>query len=129
MNDPSSVLNAYIPFVFIFAVFYFLLIRPQQKKAKEHKAMLEALRRGDRIVTGGGVIGTIVKVVGDSELQVEIAENTRVRVLRATVSEVLAKTEPAAKEEGASDNGGATANNPGAAKPKRPLMSRLTGQK
>ena len=88
-------LMSFLPLVLIFVVFYFLLIRPQQKKLKEHKGMLEALRRGDRVVTGGGIIGTITKVGADDELVVEIAEGVRVRVLRSTINLVLAKTEPA----------------------------------
>jgi preprotein translocase subunit YajC len=88
-------LMSFLPLVLIFVVFYFLLIRPQQKKLKEHKGMLEALRRGDRVVTGGGIIGTIVKINADDELVVEIAEGVRVRVLRSTINLVLAKTEPA----------------------------------
>ena len=86
------------PLVLIFVVFYFLLIRPQQKKLKEHKSMLDALRRGDKVVTGGGIVGTIVKVA-DDEATVEIAETVRVRVLRSTITSVLAKTEPAKAEE------------------------------
>lgn len=88
-------LNMLIPFALIFVVFYFLLIRPQQKKQKAHREMLGALRRGDRIVTAGGLIGQITRVVSDTELIVEIAENTRVRVARSLVSDVMAKTEPA----------------------------------
>jgi len=88
-------LMSFLPLVLIFVVFYFLLIRPQQKKLKEHKGMLESLRRGDRVVTGGGIIGTITKVGAEDELVVEIAEGVRVRVLRSTVNMVLAKTEPA----------------------------------
>jgi preprotein translocase subunit YajC len=83
-----------LPMVLIFGVFYMLLIRPQQKKAKEHRGMLEALRRGDRIITSGGIIGLITKVVDANELIVEIAEGIRVRVARAMVSSVIAKTEP-----------------------------------
>lgn len=93
--DAGGTLISFLPLILIFVVFYFLLIRPQQKKMKEHQAMLAALRRGDRIVTGGGIIGTIAKTVGNDELIVEIAEGIRVRVLRSTVSAVLAKTEPA----------------------------------
>ncbi|MGH6974147.1 MAG: preprotein translocase subunit YajC, partial [Stellaceae bacterium] len=85
----------------IFVVFYFFLIRPQQKKAKETKSMLEAIRRGDRVVTGGGIIGTVAKVNND-EVLIDIADNTRVRVVRSTIVNVLAKTAPAA---GAKDNG------------------------
>jgi preprotein translocase subunit YajC len=80
------------PLVLIFVVFYFLLIRPQQKKAKQHKGMISALRRGDRVVTSGGIIGVVTKVVGDTELQVEIAENVRVRVARSAVSELVTKS-------------------------------------
>src|SRR3954454_20906459 len=91
----AASLMSFLPLVLIFVVFYFLLIRPQQKKLKEHKGMLEALRRGDRVVTGGGIIGTITKIGADDELVVEIAEGVRVRVLRSTINLVLAKTEPA----------------------------------
>ncbi|MCW2246327.1 preprotein translocase subunit YajC [Azospirillum fermentarium] len=85
----------FMPLILIFVVFYFLLIRPQQRKMKEHKAMLESVRRGDRVVTGGGIIGVVTKVGSDDELQVEIAENVRVRCLRSTVNMVLTKGEPA----------------------------------
>ena len=84
-----------LPLILIFVVFWFLLIRPQQKKMKQHREMITAIRRGDRVLTGGGIIGTVSKVLNDTELQVEIAEGVRVKVLRSTVSEVLAKTEPA----------------------------------
>lgn len=82
-----------LPLVLIFVVFYFLLIRPQQKRMKEHKEMLSALRRGDRVVTGGGIIGQIVKVA-DDEATVEIGEGMRVKVLRSTIQTVLSKPEP-----------------------------------
>jgi len=88
-----------IPLILIFVVFYFLLIRPQQKKAKAHREMLTALRRGDRVVTSGGIIGTISRVVSDSELSVEIAENVKVRVARGMIAEVLAKTEPKGEDD------------------------------
>lgn len=86
-------LMSFLPLILIFVVFYFLLIRPQQRKLKEHKSMLDALRRGDRVVTGGGLIGTVAKVA-DDEVTVEIAEGVRVRAVRGTISNVLAKTEP-----------------------------------
>ena len=88
-----------MPLLLIFVVFYFLLIRPQQKKAKDHKAMLAALHRGARIVTNGGIIGVITKVVDESELLVEIAEGVRVRVARGMVANVMTKTGPSAGEE------------------------------
>ena len=85
----------FLPLLLIFGIMYFLLIRPQQKKIKEHKAMVEALRRGDQIVTQGGLIGKVAKVKEDGELEVEIAEGVKVRVVQATVAQVLSKTEPA----------------------------------
>ncbi len=88
-------MESLLPLVLIFVVFYFLLIRPQQKKAKAHREMLGALRRGDRIVTGGGLIGQIIRVVSENELIVEIAKDIKVRVMRSMVSDVIAKTEPA----------------------------------
>ncbi|TCO70950.1 preprotein translocase subunit YajC [Rhodovulum euryhalinum] len=88
---------SFIPLILIFVIMYFLLIRPQQKKMKEHKAMVESLRRGDQIVTQGGLIGKVYKVKDESEIEVEIAENVRVRVVRHTIAQVLNKTEPAEK--------------------------------
>ncbi len=87
---------SFIPLILIFGIMYLLLIRPQQKKMKEHKAMIEALRRGDQIVTQGGIIGKVTKVKDDGEVEVEIADGVRVRVVKATISQVLSKTEPAA---------------------------------
>ncbi len=84
-----------LPLVLIFGVFYLFLIRPQQKKAQQQKDLLSSLRRGDRIITNGGIIGIITKVINDQELQVEIADGVRVRVARAMVSTLLSKTEPA----------------------------------
>ncbi len=89
-------LEALLPLVLIFVVFYFLLIRPQQKKMKQHRAMLDGIRRGDKIVTGGGIIGTVTKVAEQGELTVEIATDVKVKVDRNLVSTVLSKTEPAA---------------------------------
>ena len=91
----ADMLTSFLPLILIFVVFYFLLIRPQQKKQKEHKAMLAAVRRGDKIVTAGGLIGTVAKVIGDDELSAEIAEGVKVKVARGMVSTVLSKTEPA----------------------------------
>ena len=88
----------FLPLILIFVVFYFLLIRPQQKKAKQHREMLGEIRRGDRIVTSGGLIGTVTRVVGDSELAVEIADGVKVRVLRGLVSDVLAKGKGRARQ-------------------------------
>jgi preprotein translocase subunit YajC len=99
--DNQSALIQFLPLVLIFVVFYFLLIRPQQRKAKDHKSMLDALRRGDRVVTGGGIIGTVARVENPEEVTVDIADGVRVRVLRSTISSVLAKPDPAAAREAA----------------------------
>ncbi len=78
------------PLLLIFGVFYFLLIRPQQKKMKDHRALIAALKRGDRVVTSGGILGTVTTVKdGVDEVEVEIAQNVRVKVLRGTISDVL----------------------------------------
>ncbi len=87
-------LEAFLPLILIFIVFYFLLIRPQQKKMKDHKAMLGAIRRGDKVVTGGGIIGTVTKVIDDEDVTVEIADGVKVRVQRGLVSSVMSRTEP-----------------------------------
>ncbi|MCH2329504.1 MAG: preprotein translocase subunit YajC [Rhodobacterales bacterium] len=86
----------FIPLILIFAIMYFLLIRPQQRKLKDHKKMVESLRRGDMIVTQGGLIGKVTKVKEDNELEVELSEGVKVRVVQSTVAQVLSKTEPAA---------------------------------
>lgn len=85
----------FVPLVLIFVIMYFLLIRPQQKKVKQHKAMVEALRRGDQVVTQGGMIGKVSKVKDNDEIEVELAEGVKVRVVRSTVAQVMSKTEPA----------------------------------
>ena len=110
LGDNQAMMQ-FLPLVLIFVVFYFLLIRPQQKRAKEHKTMLSTLRRGDRVVTGGGIIGTVAKVVGDDEVAIDVAEGTRVRVVRSTIASVLARTEPVAGK----DKDEATADEPGTA--------------
>lgn len=87
-------LMSLLPLVLIFVVFYFFLIRPQQKKAQQQRELLSSLKRGDRVLTNGGLIGIITKVINDQELQVEIAEGVRVRVARAMIADLLSKTEP-----------------------------------
>jgi preprotein translocase subunit YajC len=99
----QSALIQFLPLILIFIVFYFLLIRPQQKKAKDQRAMLDALRRGDRVVTGGGILGTVSKVVSPEEVEVDIASGVRVKVLRSTITTVLAKPDPAAAREAAKE--------------------------
>jgi preprotein translocase subunit YajC len=92
----GSVIMQLLPLILIFAVFYFLLIRPQQKKMKDHRAMLQALKRNDKVVTGGGIVGTITKVRDDSdEIEVEIAAGVRILVLRGTIGSVVKPPEAA----------------------------------
>jgi preprotein translocase subunit YajC len=91
----GSAIAQFIPLILIFAIMYFLLIRPQQKKMKEHQKMVEGLRRGDVVVTQGGLIGKVVKVKEDNELDVEIADGIKVRVVQNTIVQVRSKTEPA----------------------------------
>ena len=104
MLDQNALIQ-FLPLVLIFVVFYFLLIRPQQKKQKDHRTMLDALRRGDRVVTGGGIIGTVNRVTSPEEVEVDIAQGVRVRVLRSTITTILAKTDPAATREAANERG------------------------
>ena len=90
----TSSLGGFVPIILIFGIMYFLMIRPQQKKAKDHRNMVAALRKGDQIVTQGGVISKVVKVKDDGEVEVEIAKDVKVRILRNTISQVMNKTEP-----------------------------------
>ncbi|WP_264213801.1 preprotein translocase subunit YajC [Leisingera thetidis] len=84
----------FLPLILIFAIMYFLLIRPQQKKVKEHQKMVDQLRVRDQVVTQGGLIGKVSKVKEDGEIEVEIAEGVKVRVVKATIAQVLSKTDP-----------------------------------
>ncbi len=91
----AGAIGQFLPLILIFAIMYFLLIRPQQKKVKEHQAMVTALRRGDQVVTQGGLIGKVTKVKDDNEIEVELAEGVKVRVVQSTIAQVINKTEPA----------------------------------
>ena len=84
----------FIPLILIFAIMYFLLIRPQQKKVKEHQNMVASLRRGDQVVTQGGLIGKVTQGKEENEIEVEVADGVKVRVLQNTIAQVLSKTEP-----------------------------------
>lgn len=89
----------FMPIIFIFVVMYFLVIRPQQKKAKQHREMIAAVRRGDTIVTSGGLIGKISKVNDEQEVTVELAEGVKVRIVRSMIAEVRVKGEPVADKK------------------------------
>lgn len=100
---PSAFENYFqlLPIVAIFAILYFLMIRPQQKRVKQHQDMVKNLRRGDSVVTNGGTVGKVTKLVDDDQIEIEIADGVRVRQMRSMVSEVRAKGEPV-KDEAAS---------------------------
>lgn len=88
--------TSFIPLILIFVIFYFFLIRPQQKKAKEHTNMVQNLRRGDQVLTQSGIFGKVTKVKeGEEDIEVEIAKDIRIRVLRTAIGSVISKTEPA----------------------------------
>ena len=91
----GSAFASFLPLVLIFAIMYFLMIRPQQKKVKEMRAMVDALRRGDQVLTQGGIIGKVTKVGDDGVLEVEIADGVKVKILKHTITQVMNKTEPA----------------------------------
>ena len=89
----SDFLVQLFPLVLIFIVFYFLLIRPQQAKMRQQREMLAGVKRGDRVVTGGGIIGLVTKVIGENELQVELAEGVRVRIIKQTITDIVTRGE------------------------------------
>ena len=95
-------LMSLLPFILIFVIMYFLILRPQQKRVKQHQEMVKNVRRGDTVVTSGGVIGKVTKVTDDEQIEVEIADGVRIRQMRSMISEVRAKGEPAKEESKAS---------------------------
>ena len=88
----SSGIGQFIPLILIFVIFYFFLIRPQQKKVKEHKTMIEGLKRGDKVITSGGITGTIERIIDNDKVEVEIAENIKVEIVKATGIQGLLNT-------------------------------------
>jgi len=84
-------ITQFIPLILIFVIFYFFLIRPQQKRVKEHKTMVETLKRGDEIITSGGIIGVVERVMEDDRIEVVLGENVKVQVIRSTVTSLLKK--------------------------------------
>ena len=118
----GGIFEMLLPMVLIFAIFYFLLIRPQQKRMKDHRAKIAAVRRGDQVVTAGGLIGKVTKVT-DDEATVEIAEGVRVQVVKGTISDVVTKTEPATGKA-ANDAG-----TPGTVEKPKSLLGSLFGGK
>src|SRR5688500_733216 len=94
-GDANSMLMSLLPFALIFVIMYFLILRPQQKKVRDHQELVKNIRRGDTVVTSGGLVGKVTKVVDDDQIEVEIADGVRIRQMRQMVSGVRAKTEPA----------------------------------
>ena len=94
----SSGIGQFIPLILIFVIFYFFLIRPQQKKVKAHREMLNNLRRGDKIITSGGIIGTVNKVADNRELQVQVSENVEIKIAPGMVADLYTSTEPEKKQ-------------------------------
>jgi preprotein translocase subunit YajC len=93
-GDSTGMLTSFMPLILIIVIMYFLVLRPQQQRVKRHQEMVKALRRGDTVVTNGGLVGKVTKVVDDDQVEVEIADGVRVRQMRSMVSEVRAKGEP-----------------------------------
>ena len=91
----SEGISSFIPLILIFVIFYFFLIRPQQKKVKEHKKMVESLKRGDKVITTGGIVGSIERIIDDDKVEVSISDDVKVEVIRATgIQSLLNTTEP-----------------------------------
>ena len=98
-GDANSMLMSLLPFALIFVIMYFLILRPQQKKVKDHQELVKNLRRGDTVVTSGGLVGKVTKVVDDEQIEVEIADGVRIRQMRQMITGVRAKSEPVKDEK------------------------------
>jgi preprotein translocase subunit YajC len=98
----GGMLMSLLPFILIFVIMYFLILRPQQKRVKQHSEMVKNVRRGDTVVTNGGLIGKVTKVIDDDQIEIEIADDVRIRQMRQMVSDVRAKGEPVKDEAAAS---------------------------
>jgi len=97
----GGMLMSLLPFVLIFVIMYFLILRPQQKRAKQHQDMVKNVRRGDTVITNGGLIGKVTKVIDDDQIEIEIADDVRIRQLRSMLTDVRAKGEPVKDEAAA----------------------------
>jgi preprotein translocase subunit YajC len=100
-GDLMTNLGGLLPFLLIFVIMYFLILRPQQKRAKQHQEMVKNLRRGDNVITTGGLVGKVTKVVDDDQVEIEIADGVRVRQVKSMIADVRVKGEPV-KDEAAS---------------------------
>jgi preprotein translocase subunit YajC len=115
------------PLILIFVVFYFLLIRPQQAKVKAQREMLSGVMRGDRVVTGGGIIGLVTKVISDNEIQVELAEGVRVRIIKQTITDIVARGESVRGAKDAEDDDKPMLPAPAPAAERKSLLGSLFG--
>ena len=115
------------PLILIFVVFYFLLIRPQQAKVKAQREMLSGVKRGDRVVTGGGIIGLVTKVISDNEIQVELAEGVRVRIIKQTITDIVARGESVRGAKDAEDDEKPMLPAPAPAAERKSLLGSLFG--
>jgi preprotein translocase subunit YajC len=93
-GDSGNMMMSLLPFALIFVIMYFLILRPQQKRVKQHAELVKNVRRGDTVITNGGLVGRVTKVVDDSEIEIEIADDVRIRQVRSMIAEVRAKGEP-----------------------------------
>jgi preprotein translocase subunit YajC len=125
----SDFLVQLFPLVLIFIVFYFLLIRPQQAKMKQQREMLGGVKRGDRVVTGGGIIGLVTKVISDNELQVELAEGVRVRIIKQTITDILTRGESVRGTKESEDDDKPMLPPPAPAPERKSLLGGLFGKK
>jgi preprotein translocase subunit YajC len=98
----GGMLMSLLPFALIFVIMYFLILRPQQKRVKQHQALIKAVRRGDTVITNGGLIGKVTKVIDDDQIEVEIGDGVRIRQVRSMITDVRAKGEPVKDEAAAS---------------------------
>ena len=122
-------LMSFLPLVLIFVVFYFLLIRPQQAKVKAQREMLGGVKRGDRVVTGGGIIGLVTKVISDNELQVELAEGVRVRIIKQTITDIVSRGESVRGAKETEDDEKPMLPPPAPASERKSLLGSLFGGK
>ena len=99
-NSPAAFVIGLLPWLLVFLIFWLLMIRPQQKKVKEHQQAVSAIKKGDDIITGGGIRGRVTRVLDDNEAEVEIAQGVRIRVVKATISQVLTAQTKAANDQG-----------------------------
>jgi preprotein translocase subunit YajC len=101
-SGDGGMLMSLLPFALIFVIMYFLILRPQQKRVKQHQEMVKNVRRGDTVITNGGLVGKVTKVIDDDQIEIEIADDVRIRQMRQMVADVRAKGEPVKEEAAAS---------------------------